>query len=119
MDILNHFPARVRTTIDGGASVTAFAALANTRWVMTNFAFGWANMATSATLALWETSQTGSMADGAVFFQTIVSTTQGWGNFELGPNGVEASAVFSRMGITTGAILGTITCIANGYYKGS
>ena len=119
MDPLNHFPARNKVTIDGGASVTAFAAIANSRWVLTNFTLGWANMLSSATVALWETSQTGSMANGSIFFQFSTSLTSGGWSLSFGDIGVEASAIFSRLGIMTGAIAGTFTAVFGGYYKGS
>jgi hypothetical protein len=119
MDILNHLPLRTKVTLDGGLSATAFAAVANTRWVLTNFNLGWANMLDKATVTLWETSQTGSMANGSVFFQFMTSTTSGTYFLRMGDFGVEASAIFSRMGIMTGVVTGTFTAIFSGYLKGS
>lgn len=85
---------------------------------MTNFNVGWSNMTTSATVALWESTATGSMADGSVFFQFSVSNTSGTFFLSMGDRGTQASDTNSQMGITTGAIAGTMTAVFAGYFTG-
>jgi hypothetical protein len=101
--------------LDGGGTVTAFAATAGQRWIMTHGELAYCNFAASATVALYELDTAGS----SVLWQTVLVGTAGVAHFNLGIVGMQASATASRLVFYSAGVAGTFTGIFAGYYTGS
>jgi hypothetical protein len=108
-------PARGRAILDGGGSVTAFAASTGNRWVLTHAALAYCGVAGSVTVALYDIDGTNSN----VIWQGNISATVGSFAINLGLVGNQASATATRLMLYMGAVAGTLTGLFAGYYTGS
>jgi len=114
MDIMMQNPAFARINQDGAGSVSAFAAVGSSRWVLTGMALGWSTAA-SCTISLYEIDSTNS----AAFFVMMTSATSGFRAFNFAPLGIPASSSYtSKMVFNVGAA-GTFSAMFTGYYIGA
>lgn len=104
-----------KVAVDGGGSATVFSSLAGGRWNLLAGELGYANLANSCTVSLYEIDSSQS----SVYFRTMTSATSGVIHFNYGPIGVQASATTSRLVMEIGTYAGTFNGVFSGYYVGA
>ena len=116
MGVWEQSPARGKVNLDGGGSATAFASMAQARWVLQAGAVGWQNILNSCAISLMEIDNATS---SGIMFTFMASTTSGFCSFNLGEHGIQASSLTpSRMVFNVGGVAGTYTGMFSGYYTG-
>lgn len=115
MDIYQLPRAFGRVNVDGGGSATALPSQTGGRWNFLAGELGYANLANSCTVSLYEIDSSQS----SVYFRTMTSATSGVLHFNLGPYGVPASVTSSRLVLEIGTYAGTFNGVFSGYYTGS
>lgn len=117
MSEFNQARATKRFKIDGSDSVTLFASVTASRWVLTGGFIGWAQASVSSIFSLIETWDSVS----TVFFRWNSSITTRVCDFYLGPHGIQASAEYSGLKLAVDvntAATGSYTGAFSGYYTG-